>query len=318
MERTVDEYMERALALARQALKHASPNPAVGAVLVKNGRIVGEGLTQPPGQDHAEKVALRQAGEAARGAALFVTLEPCNHFGRTPPCTTALIAAGIDEVHAATIDPNPLVAGRGLAELERAGIRVYIGQHEQEARRLNEAFFKYITTGLPFLIAKYAMTLDGKIATVTRDSRWVTGDAARERVHQLRAQCDAIVVGVGTVIADDPQLTARPNGKMAERQPLRVIVDSRGSIPPSAAVLNPELPGRTLIATTEQMPAERRSALESRRAEVLFLPEREGKVDLVALLRELSRREIISALLEGGGTLIASAFRAGLVDKVLA
>ena len=202
------DYMSRALALARQAQGTTSPNPAVGAVVVRDGSVVGEGYTQPPGSAHAEIMALRQAGERARGATLYVTLEPCCHYGRTPPCTLAVLAAGIAEVHAATLDPNPVVNGCGVGALADARVRVVVGEHEVEALEINEAFFKFIRTRRPFVAVKYAMTMDGKIATRTAHSRWVTGVAARQRVHALRAGADAVLVGVGTVMADDPR--ARP------------------------------------------------------------------------------------------------------------
>ena len=203
------DYMERAICLAKLALGQVSPNPAVGAIVVRDGVIVGQGYTQPPGSWHAEVMALNQAGEQARGAVMYVTLEPCCHYGRTPPCTQALIAAGISEVHLAMLDPNPLVCGRGKAELEKAGIRTYLGEHEAEAREINEAYTKYITTGLPFVTAKFAMSLDGKIATKTGDSRWISGREARRYVHYLRYTSDAIMAGVNTILADDPQLTSR-------------------------------------------------------------------------------------------------------------
>ena len=312
-------YMARALALARRALGTTSPNPAVGAVIVKDGVVVGEGYTQPPGCAHAEVVALAQAGEAARGATVYVTLEPCCHHGRTPPCTTALIAAGVAEVRVATMDPNPLVCGKGIEALRAGGIRVALGEGEAAARELNEAFFKYITTGRPFVATKYAMTLDGKIATHTGHSRWVTGPEARRRVHELRAAADAILVGVGTVLADDPQLTVRLEGEGAsQRQPWRVIVDSLCRTPLSARVLSDAFVRRTLIATTEQAPREKVAAVREAGAEVLVLPLDEGRVDLRALAETLAGRGIISVLAEAGGTLTAGLLAAELVDKVYA
>lgn len=311
--------MAQALELARQVLGTTSPNPAVGAIVVRDGQVVGRGATRPPGGPHAERVALAEAGELARGATLYVTLEPCCHHGRTPPCTEAIIAAGIAEVHVATLDPNPLVNGRGVQALAGRGIRVVVGEHEAEARRLNEWFFKYITAGRPFVLAKYAMTLDGKIAARTGDSRWVTGPAARAFVHRLRAQVDAVMVGVGTVLADDPALTARPEefgGEPAARQPLRVVVDSRGRTPLEARVLDGSAP--TLIATTALADPERLAAFQARGAEVLVLPTVDGRVDLVALLGELGRRQVAWALVEGGGRLLGSLFGRGLIDKVLA
>ena len=310
------DYMARALALARMALGHVSPNPAVGAVIVDGDVIMGEGYTQPPGSAHAEVVALEQAREGARGATMYVTLEPCAHFGRTPPCTRAIIAAGISEVRMAMLDPNPLVSGRGQRELEEAGIKTYLGEREQEARELNEAYLKFITTGLPFVIAKFAMSLDGKIATKSGDSKWISGQEARRQVHSLRHIVDAIMVGVNTVLADDPQLTAREVEGGARRQPLRVIVDSYGRTPPQAQALKG--PGTTLVATTGALRPGRDGALKEVGAELLTLPEAEGMVDLAELMKALGQRQIASVLVEGGGALLGSLFDLGLVDKVVA
>ncbi|MBL7202457.1 MAG: bifunctional diaminohydroxyphosphoribosylaminopyrimidine deaminase/5-amino-6-(5-phosphoribosylamino)uracil reductase RibD [Anaerolineae bacterium] len=308
--------MERALRLAERGRGRTSPNPMVGAVLVKDGEIVGEGFHPRAGEPHAEVFALRQAGERARGAILYVNLEPCCHYGRTPPCTRALIAAGVAEVHLAMLDPNPLVAGRGRAQLEAAGIRTVVGEREAEARALNEVFVYWVTTRRPFVIAKFAMSLDGKTATRIGDARWITGPSARQYVHRLRDQVDAILVGVNTVIADDPRLTTRL--EQAEvRHPLRVILDSRGRIPTTARVLDPALPGQTVIATTEAMPLQRRRALVDK-ADVLVLPADEERVSPVALLAALGEREVTSLLVEGGGTVLGSFFAHGLVDKVLA
>ena len=322
-------YMRHALALATRARGRTSPNPMVGAVIVKADRIIGEGFHPRVGEPHAEIFALREAGSAAQGATMYVTLEPCCHFGRTPPCTRALIAAGIAEVHIAMLDPNPLVAGKGQAELDAAGIRTTVGLGANEAADLNEAFVKYITTRLPFVTAKFAMSLDGKIATRAGDARWISGAESRVRVHALRDASDALLVGVNTILADDPQLTTRLDSSTPERQskdahhpdvhhPLRIIVDSCGRIPLTTRVLDPALPSRTIIATTAQMPAATRHALESRGVEVWVLPEREKRVDLSALMRKLGEREITTVLAEGGGTLLASLFEQGLVDKVLA
>ena len=315
--------MERALSLARQALGTASPNPAVGAVLVKGGRIVGEGFTQRPGGPHAEVVAIRQAGEASRGAALYVTLEPCCHHGRTPPCTEAVLAAGLREVHLSHLDPDPHVNGRGKAELESAGVTVFVGEGEEEARRINEAYLKHRTTGLPFVTAKFAASLDGKIAATSGDSRWVSGPESRRWAHRQRTVVDAIMVGVRTVLIDDPELTARPEpGEGAQqadgepRQPLRVVVDSQGRTPASARVLHP--PARALVATTDASSEAWRREMGDASAEVLVLPESAGRVDLAELLRHLGGRDILSLLVEGGGELLGSFFDLGLVDKVQA
>ncbi|HEX2326619.1 MAG TPA: bifunctional diaminohydroxyphosphoribosylaminopyrimidine deaminase/5-amino-6-(5-phosphoribosylamino)uracil reductase RibD [Chloroflexota bacterium] len=309
--------MARALELARAVKGRTSPNPAVGAVLVRDGVVVGEGATLPYGQPHAEPVALRAAGERARGATLYVTLEPCSHWGRTPPCAGAIVEAGVAEVHLATLDPNPEVAGRGRAWLEGAGVRTTVGDGLREARALNADFARWIVSRRPFVLAKFATSLDGRIATRSGDSRWITGPPAREEGHRLRDRADAILVGVGTVLADDPQLTTRlpvPD----PQHPWRLVLDSTGRTPLTARLLGGELPGRTAICTTEQSPPAWRAAVEERGAEVLVLPQREGKVDLEALLDELGRRRVTSLLVEGGARVHGAFFDAGLVDRVVA
>ncbi|MBI3968580.1 MAG: bifunctional diaminohydroxyphosphoribosylaminopyrimidine deaminase/5-amino-6-(5-phosphoribosylamino)uracil reductase RibD [Chloroflexi bacterium] len=308
---------ERALALARLALGRTSPNPAVGAVVVCDDEVIGEGFTQPPGGPHAEVVALRQAGERARGATLYVTLEPCGHFGRTPPCSDAIVAAGIRRVHYAVADPNPLTAGKGPAALRAAGVEVSVANWEP-AHELNEAFLEYVRSHRPFVTAKYAMTLDGKIATPTGDSRWVSDSVSRALVHELRDTTDAVLVGIGTVLADDPQLTARPDQPTGRtpRQPLRVVVDSGARLPLGAKLLS--APGRTLVATTAAATPTCRRALERAGAEILVVPDFEGRVDLDHLLAELGRRDVLSVLVESGGELLAGLLDRRLVDKVLA
>jgi len=311
-------FMTRALELARTAKGRTSPNPPVGAVVVRDGEIVGEGFTQPPGSWHAEVLALRQAGDLARGAKLYVTLEPCCHYGRTPPCTRSIIEAGVAEVHMAMLDPNPIVCGQGRAELEAAGIRTSVGDGEEIAAGIVEAFTKFITTGLPFVTAKFAMSLDGKIATRTGQSRWITGEGARLLVHRLRDAADAVMVGVGTVLADDPLLTVRlPLRERRDgRQPWRVVVDSRGRTPLTARVLGADAP--TIVATTEASPPEWRRQLAHLGAIVLELPAKEGHVDLKQLLVALGKRGLIDILVEGGSGLLGSLFAQRLVDKVLA
>jgi diaminohydroxyphosphoribosylaminopyrimidine deaminase/5-amino-6-(5-phosphoribosylamino)uracil reductase len=312
------DYMEQALSLAKLALGQASPNPAVGAVVVKNDTVVGQGYTQPPGSLHAEASALKQAGEAGRGGVMYVTLEPCCYHGRTPPCSRAIIDAGITEVHAAMIDPNPLVSGQGKDELEKAGVKVYMGEHEDEAREINEAYTKLVMTGMPFVTAKFAMSLDGKIATRSGDSKWISGSEARRFVHYLRYTADAIMAGVNTVLADDPHLTCRcgDKGGQAKKQPLRVIVDSKGRTPPTAQVFSE--PGRALLALGKSAGARQKKALAQAGAELLELPSEESLVDLEKLLKALGERKIASVLVEGGGTLLGSLFDHRLVDKVVA
>ena len=313
------DYMEQALSLAKLALGQASPNPAVGAVVVKSDTVVGQGYTQPPGLWHAEIVALKQAGEKARGGAMYVTLEPCCHYGRTPPCTQAIIAAGIAEVHLAMLDPNPLVSGRGKGELEREGVKVYVGEHEEEAKEVNEAYTKFVTTGMPFVTAKFAVSLDGKIATRSGDSKWISGNEARKYVHNLRYTSDAIMAGVNTVLADDPRLTSRScggRGGVSRKQPLRVIVDGKGRTPLTAQVFSK--PGKTLLALGKLATPEEKAAFAQVDAELLELPSAGGLVDLEKLLKTLGEREITSVLVEGGGILLGSLFDCGLVDKVIA
>ncbi len=308
------DYMAHALSLAKLALGHTSPNPAVGAVITRDGIIIGEGYTQPPGSHHAEVMALKKAGERACGATMYVTLEPCCHFGRTPPCTKAIIDAGIAEVHLATLDPNPLVSGKGMAELEAAGIKTYVGEHEEEARELNEAYMKFITAGIPFVTAKFAMSLDGKVATRTGDSKWISGEESQRYVHALRRNVDAIMVGVGTVLSDDPQLTVRL-GDETHRQPLRVIVDSQGRTPITARVFRS--PGKTLLAVGKSIPQDKVRRFREAGAEVMELSSEGGLVDLRELLSALGRRGVTSLLVEGGGTLLGSFFDLGLIDKVI-
>jgi len=312
------DYMQRALSLAMLALGHSAPNPAVGAVIVKDDVIVGEGYTQPPGSDHAEVVALNQAGERAKEAAMYVTLEPCCFYGRTPPCTQAIINAGIAEVHVPMIDPNPLVSGRGMSELEEAGIKTYIGEYEEEALEINESYVKFTAKGLPFVIAKFAMSLDGKIATKTGDAKWISGEESRRWVHCLRHRVDAIMVGVNTIITDNPQLTARAgkDGGRTEKQPLRVVVDSRGRIPIDARVF--QVPGKILVAVTEEIDPAKSRALAEAGAEVLPLPSKEGMVDLGKLLSALGSKGVVNLLVEGGPTVFGSLFEQGLVDRLLA
>jgi diaminohydroxyphosphoribosylaminopyrimidine deaminase/5-amino-6-(5-phosphoribosylamino)uracil reductase len=313
------DYMELALSLAKLALGQASPNPAVGAVVVKNDVVVGQGYTQPPGSAHAEVVALEQAGEESRGGVMYVTLEPCCHHGRTPPCTQAIIAAGITEVHLAMFDPNPLVSGRGKDKLEKEGVRIFVGEHEEEAREINEAYAKFIVTGMPFVTAKFAMSLDGKIATRSGDSKWISSSESRKYVHDLRYTNDSIMAGVNTVLIDDPHLTARccgGRGGTARKQPLRVIVDGKGRTPLTARVFGE--PGKTLLALGRSVKPEEATAFAHAGAEILELPSEEGLVDLERLLKALGERGIISVLVEGGGTLLGSLFDQRLIDKVIA
>jgi len=313
------DFMECALSLAGLALGYTSPNPAVGAVLVRDGLVVGFGHTQPPGSVHAEVMALRQAGSRAKGATMYVTLEPCCHHGRTPPCTQAIIDAGIAEVHVGLVDPNPLVSGKGLKMLEEAGIKTFVGECQEGAQEINEGYIKFITTGMPFVIAKFAMSLDGKIATQNGDSKWISGEESRQFVHYLRHIFDAIMVGANTVVADDPQLSVRGcsgKGGKTKLQPLRVIVDGRGRIPVSARVF--EEPGKTLVAVAKPFNVKKAEEFKKAGAEIVELPAKKDIMDLEELLKVLGKREVTSVLVEGGSGLFGSLFDHGLVDKVLA
>jgi len=309
-----DPWMARAIALARQGLGRTSPNPAVGAVVVKNGRVVGEGWTRPAGGPHAEIVALRQAGRGAKGATLYVTLEPCAHHGRTPPCTQAVIAAEVARVVVGVGDPNPRVRGRGLRALAAAGIAVNTGILAEEAGAVSAWFRHYIVRGRPYVLLKLAASIDGRIATARGESRWISGPAARRWVHELRNQVDAVMVGSGTVLADDPALTCRMRGG---RDPLRVVVDGRLRISPRARIVRQRSRAATLIAVTVSAPPARVRALARAGAEVMVVPGRRGKVLLASLLRELAARGVVSVLIEGGGELAAAALRAQLVDRLL-
>lgn len=305
--------MRMALDLAARARGRTSPNPMVGAVVVKGGEVVGRGYHLRAGTPHAEIHALSEAGERAWGGTLYVTLEPCCHHGRTGPCAEAVVRAGIARTVVAMADPNPLVAGGGMARLKSAGIEVRLGVLEEEARRLNEVFIKYITTRRPFVVAKAAMSLDGKIATRSGKSRWITGPEARSHGHRLRDYYDAIMVGIGTVLADNPSLTTRlPNGE--GRDPVRVILDSRGRTPPDALVLTQSSQAPTLIAVTGEAPPAKLAALRQAGAETLVVNDG-PRVDLAALMKLLAEREITSVLIEGGSGVHASALAAGIVDK---
>lgn len=307
-------WMRRAAALAERALGRTSPNPAVGAVVVRGDRVVGEGWTRPVGGPHAEVVALRRAGERARGATLYVTLEPCSHHGRTPPCVDAVMAAGIGRVVVAVGDPNPRVRGRGLGALARAGIDVTTGVLAEEAGEVSAWFRHWIVRRRPFVILKLAASLDGRIATATGESRWISGPAARRWVHGLRNRIDAVMVGSGTVLADDPELTCRVRGG---RNPMRVVVDGGLRISPRARLLRKRSSAApTIVATTVRATTARTKALVRAGAEVVTVPGRGPRVDLGALFRLLGERGVVSVLVEGGGDLAAALLRARLVDRV--
>jgi diaminohydroxyphosphoribosylaminopyrimidine deaminase/5-amino-6-(5-phosphoribosylamino)uracil reductase len=312
-----EALMRQALGLARRGAGETGHYPMVGALVLKAGRIVGRGFFRRPGEAHAEVKAIAAAGKAAQGATLVLNLEPCCHWGRTPPCTDTVIRAGIRRVVAGMTDPNPKVAGGGFRRLRQAGIEVVAPVLEAECRRFNEVFVKFITTGRPFVIMKVGATLDGKIATRTGESQWITGEPARGEAHRLRAWADAVLVGAGTVARDDPELTARGVGR--GRSPRPVVVDGLLKISPRARFLQPcPRKGRPLVATTRRAGPKRIAAFAAAGAEVLVLKQdRAGRVDVKALMRALHERDIASVLLEGGAELNASMLAAGAVDKVI-
>ena len=307
------KYMLRALALARRGAGRVSPNPMVGCVIVKDGRIIGEGWHEHIGGLHAERNALKNCREDAAGADLYVTLEPCCHWGRTPPCTEALIERKIGRVFVGCLDPNPLVAGNGVRILRDAGIEVETGVCENECRRLNEVFFHYITHKTPFVVLKYAMTLDGKIAAHTGDSRWVTGEAARRHVHETRNWLSAIMVGVGTVLADDPLLTCRLEGG---RNPIRIVCDSHARMPLDCQLVRTARETPTYAAVIERN--DRTAALEQAGVNILVCAEKNGRVDLADLMHQLGENGIDSVLIEGGAALAYAALEAEAVHRVQA
>jgi len=313
----IDErFMLWALDLAKRGRALASPNPMVGAVLVRNGQVVGEGFHRYAEKKHAETCALEQAGAAARGSTLFVTLEPCSHQGRTLPCTGQLIEAGVSRVVAAMTDPNPLVAGNGLRSLRTAGVAVETGARESEASKLNEAYCKFIQTRLPFVTLKAGMTLDGKIAQADGRSQWITQEASRQRVQQLRFESDAVLTGIGTVLADNPRLTDR-TGLTRRRRLLRVVLDTWLRLSPDSTLVRSPDEGDVVVFCSEQRNTARQRQLEACGVEVVPGAGTEGKVDLAAVLVELGQRDITSVVIEAGPTLNFEALRSGCVDRVL-
>jgi diaminohydroxyphosphoribosylaminopyrimidine deaminase/5-amino-6-(5-phosphoribosylamino)uracil reductase len=312
-----NRFMAEAIRLARKGAGMVSPNPLVGAVIVKNNEIVGRGYHGRYGGPHAEVSALQEAGENALGADLYVNLEPCCHFGKTPPCTDVLIKCGIKRAFIGIQDPNPLVGGKGLLALQKAGIEVETGILADKCRVLNETFIKYITYKIPFVTLKLAATLDGKIATVTGDSQWISGEAARRCVHRLRYEADAVMVGIGTVIADNPLLTNRYYKTSHKRNPQRFIIDSRLRIPLSCRLLKTAPEVKTVIATTQRAPKNKITKITQRGAEVIIAPAHNGHVNLKHLMKLLAERGISSVVIEGGAELGAAALLYGIVDKVL-
>jgi diaminohydroxyphosphoribosylaminopyrimidine deaminase/5-amino-6-(5-phosphoribosylamino)uracil reductase len=310
-----EKFMKAALGFARKGVGKTSPNPAVGAVIVRKGQVVAAGFHRKAGGPHAEVEALNQLeGKARQGDTLYVTLEPCNHYGRTPPCTQAILEKGVRKVVVGMRDPNPRVTGGGCDALSGQGVEVVTGVLEEECQRLNEWFVTYVTKGRPFVIAKTALTLDGWTATSTGQSRWVTNERSREWVHRLRNQVDGILVGVGTVTADDPLLNTRLK-KGRGKDPVRIIVDTHLSIPVNARVLGHSHGSETLIAVGEDVPPARLKRLERKGISFLVCPKKEGRIDLRALMDMLGKRSVTSVLLEGGATLMGAMIREKLVDK---
>ncbi|MFQ5560258.1 MAG: bifunctional diaminohydroxyphosphoribosylaminopyrimidine deaminase/5-amino-6-(5-phosphoribosylamino)uracil reductase RibD [Nitrospinota bacterium] len=310
-----DKLMQRAIELSLKGKGKTSPNPMVGAVISKGGRIVGEGFHKAFGKAHAEVNAIKAAGEKAKGGALYVTLEPCCHQGKTPPCTKAVIKSGIKKVVVGIRDPNPLVSGKGVKELKSNGVQVLVGLLEKEIKKVNESYIKYITTGIPFVFIKVGMSLDGKIATVKRESKWITSEHSRKSVHKLREEVDAVMVGVGTLLKDNPNLTPRLSRR--KKGPARIVVDSALRIPFEANLMENLRYFRTIILTTESSDVKKRKKVEAAGASVVVVPLKDGRVDLRAGVKELGKLGITSVMLEGGGDLNFSALKEGVVDKVL-
>ena len=311
------EYMRRAIELAERGVGFTNPNPMVGAVIVKGGKVIGEGWHERCGEWHAERNAFKNCTVSAEGATMYVTLEPCCHYGKTPPCTEAIIEHGIARVVIGMEDPNPLVAGKGIAFLREAGIEVVCGIEEEALREQNRVFLKYISTRLPWVALKAAMTLDGKIATRTGDSKWITGAEARAYVHELRHRFMAILVGIGTAVADDPLLNCRIEGR-GVRQPIRVVVDSNARLSLESQLVQTAEEYRTIVAYTRFAPEERVKALQEAGVEMLLCEEKEGLVDVRNLLELLGQFGIDSILLEGGGSLNYTFLAEGLADELYA
>jgi len=315
-----EKFMMKAMELAKGGIGRTNPNPLVGAVVVKDGEIVAEGFHEMLGCAHAEAAAIKNAKRDIRGGTMYVNLEPCSHYGRTPPCANAIVQAGITEVVVAMEDPNPKVSGRGIGILRDAGINVITGVLENEAKKLNEIFIKYITKKRPFVIMKTAMTLDGKIAAETGDSKWITGEKSRRHVHLIRNRVAGIMVGINTVLKDDPSLTTRLEGQEG-MDSVRIIVDSSGRLPQEAKVLNVQSEKGVILATTSKLPKDKEELLLEKGVTIIKADASDNDtttgVNLIKLMEELYKMEIDSVLLEGGGTLNASALKYGIVDKIM-
>lgn len=308
------KYMQIVLKLAAKGRGRTSPNPMVGAVIVRNDEIVGQGYHKKAGEPHAEINAITAAGKKARGGTLYVNLEPCNHYGRTPPCTEAILAAGIRRMVIGMCDPNPDVKGGGVEFLQFHGVKVAPGILEKECRHLNEAYIKYVTEKRPFVIMKAAASMDGKIATRSGDAKWITGEKARRFVHRLRNEVDAILVGAGTVLKDDPRLTTRLE-KKGSRYPVRVILDSRLKIPLSAKIFSLYSPAPTLVVTSHDAPKSKKKHLIEKGIDVISVSNNQVGLDFKELLSKLGKKGIVSVLVEGGGAIFGSIIQSRLVDK---
>jgi len=304
--------MRRVLRLAEKGWGRTSPNPLVGAVLVKNGNVVGQGYHAKAGEAHAEIVALQQAKEEARGAVLYLNLEPCSHYGKTPPCAPQVIQSNVKRVVIGMEDPNPLVNGKGVEILRRAGLEVDVGVLKKECQRLNEAFSKFILRKEPFVILKAAATLDGRMATRNGDSKWISGEASRHLVHRWRDRVDGVLVGIGTVLKDDPMLTARIR---KGRDPYRIVLDSRLKIPEEAKVIGTS-PSKTIIVSTEKAPKDKIEKLEQKGVQILILDSKEGKINLKSCLSKLGEIGMMSLMVEGGSQVNGSFLDEGLIDKL--
>jgi len=315
-EKTDEHYMKEALKLAAEGKGFVNPNPLVGAVIVKDEKIIGKGYHKFFGGPHAEVYALREAGDNAKGADLYVTLEPCSHYGKTPPCAKAIVEAGIKKVVIGSVDPNPLVSGRGVKILRDKNIEVVTGVMEREAAKINEIFMNYIKSKVPFVILKSGVTLDGKIATVSGESKWITGEKSRLKVHQIRNRVMAIMVGVGTVILDDPLLTTRLEGKC--KSPKAIIVDSKLRVPIESQIFKTSSEREIIIACTEKFDKDKAESLNSIGVNLVVCPEDgEGKVNLKYLTKKLGEMGIDSVLIEGGAELNFSALKSGIVNKII-
>ena len=312
-----EQYMRKALKLALRAEGRTSPNPIVCAIIVRGGKIVGAGFHKRAGGPHAEKIALSQAKEKARGATLYVTLEPCDHFGRTPPCTDALIASGIKKAYIGMIDPNPINNGKGIHRLNKHGIMTRSGILEKEAKAVNKPYIKYITRKMPYVTVKIAETLDGKIATRTGDSRWISSERSRRLVHRLRSRVDAILVGATTVAQDDPLLTVRLPGPSQHKDPIRVVIDSGLRTPIRSRIITTASRAPVIIATTGKAPRRRIARYTQKGAKVMVVTARKGQVNLKELFRRLAERGVMHLLVEGGAETIASVLDEGLADRLI-